>query len=148
MYRDGRLSNWKAERSCKCGLSEAKHQGPSASMTIAAKSQGCFKFIPKVAADYKRAGADSDLEARMIAEARAMMDGGDIENFQTHVTERIVVNGQHVGDINIDLKIWHKDGRIEWIDTKGIHNRDWQFRWNVFTAISADDEKKQFRILR
>lgn len=86
---------------------------------------------------------DSKFEAGYAQELTLRMKAGEIDGFDTHVAMPLIVNGYHIGDYKIDFVVYHKDGTVEYTETKGFSTRDWALRWKIFCAMHEDnpDEK-------
>ena len=64
-----------------------------------------------------------------MIELELLVRAKEIKRFETHVTERLKAYGQPICDYKVDFKIFHNDGTIEFLETKGVATPDWKLKW-------------------
>lgn len=78
---------------------------------------------------------DSKFEGKYGFELELSKNAGQIKDFRTHVGIPLEVNGYHICDYYIDFIVYHNDGTIEYVETKGIEFPIWRFKWKLFEAL-------------
>jgi hypothetical protein len=86
----------------------------------------------------KQGKFDSKFEAGKAQELELLKKAGEIADYQTQVKIPLEVNGYIVCDYTIDFIIEHKDGMIEYLETKGFATDVWKLKWKLFEAIYSD----------
>ena len=71
---------------------------------------------------------DSKFEAKMAEELELRKRAKDIKNFEAHKAMPLICNGYNVGSYKVDFVVYHNDGTIEYIETKGRLSEDWKWR--------------------
>lgn len=97
---------------------------------------------------------DSKFEASYAQELELRKRAGEIQDFATHKRIPLVVNGFHVCDYYIDFVVYHHDGMVEYVETKGIKTAAWVLKWKIFEATYGQDpintltlvQQKKFRL--
>lgn len=97
---------------------------------------------------------DSKFEASYARELGLRQKAGEIIEFETHKRIPLIVNGYHVADYYIDFVVYHADGDIEYIETKGVKTPVWVLKWKIFEATYSDKpgvrltlvQQKKFRL--
>lgn len=101
------------------------------------KKQYSYYKTPKARIGDKQ--YDSKFEANYGQELEILLKAGKIEGFETHVRIPLIVNGYTVCDYYIDFVVFHKDGTVEYIETKGYPTSIWKLKWKIFLANFEDD---------
>lgn len=78
---------------------------------------------------------DSKFEAGKAQELELMKKAGEIVGFQEQVKIPLEVNGYHLTNYFIDFVIEHKDGTLEYLETKGFATEVWKLKWKLFEAL-------------
>lgn len=81
---------------------------------------------------------DSKFEANKGKELQLMKDMKEIEDFETHVRIPLEVNGYLICTYEIDFVIYHKDGTVEYLETKGRPSPSWSIKWKLFEALYSE----------
>ena len=84
---------------------------------------------------------DSKFEAAYAMELDARWKAGEIRSWKTHENIPLIVNGFHICDYKVDFTITHKDGSIEYVETKGVAFPVWRLKWKLFEALYSDKAK-------
>lgn len=87
----------------------------------------------------KRCGKyDSKFEAGYGLELQVRKKAGDIKDYKEQVKIPLVVNGYIVADYWIDFVVYHNDGTVEYVETKGRCGDVWKQKWKLFEALYSD----------
>lgn len=78
---------------------------------------------------------DSKFEAGKAQELELLKKAGEIVDFQEQVKIPLEVNGFHICNYYIDFVIQHKDGDVEYLETKGFATDVWKLKWKLFEAL-------------
>ena len=81
---------------------------------------------------------DSKFEGGQALILEAQKQKGEIKDFETHVPIDLIVNGYLIETYKIDFKIYHNDGTIEFLETKGMAFPAWKKTWKLFEALFGD----------
>jgi hypothetical protein len=86
----------------------------------------------------KQNGYDSKFEAGYAQELELRKKAGDIKNWEAQKTLDLIVNKFKVCTYKIDFIVYHHDGTIEYIETKGYATPVWRLKWKLFEACYSD----------
>src|SRR3990167_10841801 len=86
----------------------------------------------------KQGKNDSKFEAGYAQELAIRKKAKDIKDYQEQVNIPLIVNGYLVCTYRIDFKIFHNDGTIEFLETKGLAMPVWKLKWKLFEALFGD----------
>src|SRR3972149_2298279 len=81
---------------------------------------------------------DSKFEGSYASDLGFRIKAGEIDGFDSHVRIPLIVNGYHICDYYIDFVVYHKDGTIEYVETKGIPDEKWKLKWKMFEATYSE----------
>lgn len=87
---------------------------------------------------YKGRRFDSKFEAGYAQELDLSLKAKDIKSYQEQVNIPLIVNGYIVCDYRIDFIVYHNDGAIEYVETKGVPTDVWKFKWKLFEALYSE----------
>ena len=82
---------------------------------------------------------DSMFEGGHAAELIMLKKAGEIKDFESHVDIPLTAHGKVICHYQVDFKVYHNDGRIEFQETKGRSTPDWRIKWKLFKAQLADE---------
>jgi len=91
---------------------------------------------------------DSKFEAGYGIELEMRKKAGDIKDFIAHKSIPLIVNNCHIADYKIDFTIFHNDGTVEYLETKGRIMGDFPLRWKLFTALYGDDPNVTITLIK
>lgn len=91
---------------------------------------------------------DSKFEGGYAKELITRQKAGDITRFESHVQIPLNVNGYHICNYYIDFKVYHNDGTIEYVETKGYPTPVWKLKWKIFEALYSGDDNVQLTIVQ
>lgn len=83
-------------------------------------------------------GRDSKFENGKAQQLELLKKAGEIVDFREQVKIPLVVNNYHICNYFIDFEVEHKDGTIEYIETKGYATDIWKMKWKIFEALYSD----------
>lgn len=78
---------------------------------------------------------DSKFEAGKAQELELLKKAKQIKDFDEQVKIPLDVNGYHLANYFIDFVIYHNDGTIEYLETKGFATDVWKLKWKLFEAL-------------
>lgn len=81
---------------------------------------------------------DSGFEAHYAMELDARQKAGDILRWERQVKIPLEVNGYHIANYYIDFIVYHNNGEIEYVETKGMPTEVWKLKWKIFEATYSD----------
>lgn len=81
---------------------------------------------------------DSKFEAAKAQEIELMIKAKKIQGYDPHLRIPLIVNGYTVCDYYIDFAVYHLDGTVEYIETKGYATDTWKLKWRLFCALYKD----------
>lgn len=84
---------------------------------------------------YNGKAYDSKFEASYAKELELRKRAGEIKDFETHKALDLIVNGFIVAQYKVDFVVYHHDGLVEYVETKGFPSRDWVLRWKILEAM-------------
>lgn len=79
-------------------------------------------------------------ELDMLANAR--FDSSRVVKYETQVKYHLDVNGHRIGAYILDFKVWYGDGRIEYVDVKGVVTQVYAMKRKLMKAIYDIDIKE------
>jgi len=83
-------------------------------------------------------GYDSKFEAGYAADLKLRQKAGDIKSWESQVNLDLNVNGYRVCQYRIDFIVYHNDGTVEYVETKGYPTPIWRLKWKLFEALFSD----------
>jgi len=86
----------------------------------------------------KQGKNDSKFEAGKARDLELLKKAGEIKDFKEQETLELIVNGYLVCTYKIDFTVFHNDGMIEYIETKGYATPTWKLKWKLFEALFSD----------
>jgi hypothetical protein len=81
---------------------------------------------------------DSKFEAGKAFDLEMLKKAGEIKDFKEQVKIPLIVNGYEVCTYKIDFVIYHNDGTVEYLETKGYAMDVWKLKWKLFEALFSD----------
>ena len=81
----------------------------------------------------------SQLEAAYAMELDVRLKAKDIKSWRRQVKIPLDVNGFHICNYYIDFEITHKDGSLEFVETKGMETDLWRFKWKLTEALFSKE---------
>lgn len=78
---------------------------------------------------------DSGFEANYAMELDLRVKAKDIKGYDKQINLDLMVNGYVVCQYRIDFIVYHNDGMIEYVETKGYPTREWKLKWKLFEAL-------------
>lgn len=78
---------------------------------------------------------DSKFEASYGLELEEKKQKGQIKDFEIHKEMKLQVNNHPVCSYFIDFVVYHLDGSIEYVETKGWPTAVWRLKWKIFEAL-------------
>lgn len=81
---------------------------------------------------------DSKFEAGYAQELELRLKAKDIKGYAVQQNLDLIVNGYLVCQYRIDFVIFHNDGIIEYVETKGYATDVWKLKWKLFEALYSD----------
>jgi hypothetical protein len=76
----------------------------------------------------------SGLEAAYAMELDLRKEAGEIVEWRPQVKIPLTIYGRHVCDYYVDFEVTHKDGTVEYVETKGWPSEVWKLKWQIFEA--------------
>lgn len=83
---------------------------------------------------------DSKFEAGYGWELEMRQKAKEINSFETHQKIELIVNDYHICNYYIDFVVYHNDGTIEYVETKGFTTEVWRLKWKLFEALYSEKE--------
>lgn len=87
---------------------------------------------------YNGQNYDSGFEAGYAAELDLRQRAKQIKSWERQVKIPLDVNGYHIANYYIDFVVYHLDGTIEYVETKGLASDVWKMKWKLFEALYGD----------
>lgn len=84
----------------------------------------------------------SKLEASYAADLDLMLKAKQIKAWERQVPLRLDVNGYHICNYIVDFKVYHHDGTIEYIETKGFETDTFRLKRKLLEALFEEEIKK------
>lgn len=81
----------------------------------------------------------SKFEAGYAQELDLRLRAGDIKAWERQVPFELRVYGRLITTYKMDFKVYHNDGTIELVETKGAETEAWRYRWKLLEAIINHD---------
>ena len=78
---------------------------------------------------------DSKFEASYAQELSFRLKAKDIKNWEAQKTLDLIVNDYLVCTYKIDFIIYHNDGTLEYVETKGFPTNVWRLKWKLFESL-------------
>lgn len=91
---------------------------------------------------------DSRFEAQYAIELTMRQNAKEIKSFETQVTLPLEVNNYVVCTYKIDFVVYHNDGTIEYVETKGYPTDVWKLKWKLFEALYCDKPNVRLTIVQ
>lgn len=88
--------------------------------------------------EYNGSTYDSGFEAGYAQELDLRVAGKDIKSWEAQKTLELIVNNYIVCTYRIDFIVYHNDGTIEYVETKGWASPTWRLKWKLFEALYGD----------
>lgn len=85
---------------------------------------------------------DSKFEADKAQELELLLKAKSIVSYKEQTKLPLVVNGYLVCHYTIDFIVYHYDGTIEFIETKGYATDVWKLKWKLFKALYSSPINK------
>jgi len=82
---------------------------------------------------------DSGFEAAYAMELDQRLKNKEIKSYERQVNLDLVVNNFIVCQYRIDFIIYHLDGTLEYVETKGYPTDIWKLKWKLFEALYSID---------
>ena len=79
---------------------------------------------------------DSKYESQVAQELDWMLQGGEIQSYETQVKIPLIVNGKLITNHYMDFVVTHNDGTKEYVEAKGHENAVWKLKRNLFLALN------------
>jgi len=90
---------------------------------------------------------DSKFEAGYGQELELRKKAGDIKEFETHLRIPLEVNNYVVCDYYVDFAVYHNDGSIEYVETKGYSTDVFKLKWKLFCALYEDNPNVRITLI-
>ena len=91
---------------------------------------------------YKGTEYHSKMEARYAAaldlRMRAVHPSFRIAGWKRQVPVKLEVNGKLVSTYIVDFVVTHTDGRLEYVEIKGLETPEWKIKEKLFRALFPD----------
>ena len=68
----------------------------------------------------------------------------DIRSWDRQVKISLDVNETHICNYFIDFLIIHNNGKLEYVEIKGVETPAWKLKWKLFLAIFVKEHPKHF----
>lgn len=81
---------------------------------------------------------DSHFEAGYARDLILEKAAGKIKDFKAHQPIELIHNGYLICKYYIDFVVYHLDGTIEYVETKGYQHDVWKLKWKMFCAEYED----------
>ena len=81
---------------------------------------------------------DSGFEAKYAMELDIRVKAKDIVKYDRQVNLDLIVNDYRVCQYRIDFIVYHNNGDIEYVETKGWPSPEWKLKWKLFEALFCD----------
>lgn len=91
---------------------------------------------------------DSCFEAQYGMFLESELKAKRIKSFERQVNIPLEVNGYLVCTYRIDFIVYHLDGIIEYVETKGMHTDTWRNKWKLFEALYCDKPDVKLTIIQ
>ena len=82
---------------------------------------------------------DSKSEGDVYYDLKLQERQGLIESFETQVKESFEAYGKHICNYYVDFKVYHNDGKIEFLEHKGIATPLFNVKWKLMLAKYDQD---------
>jgi len=89
---------------------------------------------------------DSASEGELYAELKLQQEQGLIKDFKQQWKEELWAYGKHIMNYYVDFRIEHNDGKIEFLEHKGMTTELWKKKWQMLLA-KYDKEIKDGKII-
>lgn len=96
------------------------------------------KYNAKIT-EYNGVKYHSKLEATYAKNLDWRVKAKDIEHWSRQFKIPLAVNETHICNYFIDFIIIHNDGKIEYVEVKGMETSTWKLKWKLFNAIFAKE---------
>ena len=90
---------------------------------------------------YRDQTYDSAFEAEYAAELTLKKRGGLIKNWERQVNIPLMAWGRTICHYKVDFKVYHNDGSVEYVETKGKWTPDARIKWKLFEAQTEATER-------
>jgi len=90
----------------------------------------------------KTNGYDSKFEAGYAQELDLRKKTGEIKDWEAQKTLPLIVNGYLVCTYRIDFVVYHHDGTVEYVETKGYPTDVWRLKYKLFEALYTSPQNK------
>jgi hypothetical protein len=80
----------------------------------------------------------SRFEASYAQQLNLRLRAKEIASWERQVTIPLIVNDYRVCNYIIDFIIHHKDGTLEYVETKGFATEVWKLKWKLFEALYSE----------
>jgi len=77
----------------------------------------------------------SKLEAKFAQDLDWRLKSGEIKAWTRQIPIQLEVNGFKICKYIMDFEIVHKDGSLEWVETKGYETEVWKIKWKLLEAL-------------
>lgn len=91
---------------------------------------------------------DSGFEADYAQELDLRKKAGDIKDWWPHQKIDLVAYGCHIAFYEIDFKIEHNDGTVEYVEVKGHETDLWRIKWRLFEAQYSDQPGVKLTVIK
>ncbi len=91
---------------------------------------------------------DSGFEARQAQDLTLLQKAKEIKGFEAHVKIPLIWNGYIICNYYIDFKVFHNDGTIEYIETKGYQTSEWKLKWKMLEAMTNSDPNYKMTLVQ
>ena len=147
----------KSTSDCKCNHPQICHYTKEGHCVYQACD--CKEFKPKGRPEYATAkrgqcayghSHDSGLEIKECFDLEMQKRGGTIKNFEFHpVVDLPGPSGFKIATYEVDFRVDHADGSIEYIETKGKHlsrEMGWRLKWALLKDKHYGDPIYKFTV--
>ena len=90
---------------------------------------------------------DSKFEAGYAQELDMRVMAKDIKNYDKQIPIDLTVNGYKICTYKIDFIVYHNDGLIEYVETKGYMTPVWKIKWKLFEAIYSEKPNTKLTVI-
>lgn len=145
------------EASCRCDHPQVAHYSASGGCVF--PGCGCQGYRSKGREEYataKRATCnyghahDSTLEVKECFDLHLSKQAHAIRSFEFHpVVDLPGPSGRIVARYEVDFRVDHVDGSIEWVECKGRHlasDPGWRLKWSLLQDKYYGDHRHKFRL--
>jgi len=98
--------------------------------------------------DYNGRAYDSKFEAGYAQELDLRLKAKDIKSWEAQKTLDLIINDYIVGTYRIDFVVYHNDGTIEYVETKGYAFPAWRQKWKIFEAINSVNPNVKLTLIK